>query len=701
MVLLSLLITESLAFTSIFKRFELWSFDARAQSVRADKLISDKVAVVLIDESSLKALEPAYGHFPWPRSAYADLLDFLSVGKPRAVVFDLLFSERHLDATRTRISQDDLSFINATEHHPYVVLAAQLFPDETLKFMKDSQVPELPKRFVGRYGIKSNLSSRADNNSYVIPIPGLWQAAAGIGIVNIPPDMDGVYRQVPLYQRYGDRVYPSLSIAPLIRLGRNTSLSDNARQWLNPDNHTNYLVNMYGKRHPYSISGLLSSWSNLQNGEVEKMLVNPMEFKDKYVFIGASAVGLDDIKSTAVSQITPGVMIHASVLSNLLSNDILKRVPSIYTLVLGILLALFASIFILYGQRWVLGYLLPVASLAVYVYAAFELFAHNYVVSIVEPVLLVLFSILLGSGYKAVTEGRDRRRVKHMFSQYVSSAVLDELLLKYQDHISAGDGTRQQVTILFSDIRGFTSFSENLPPEKVVELLNIYLGEMSSIIMRDGGTIDKFIGDAIMAFWGAPVISDDHADKAVTACLEMIEALYEVNRRLEEKGFEPLKVGIGLHTGYAILGNIGSENKLDYTVIGDTVNLASRVEGLTKQYGCPILLTEDTCDALSYQVPLAIIDAVKVKGKNIPIKLYAPPTGRDGRILDKAEAEMEISLIEQGFNYYLNKNWPAALSCYTKVQNPILADKYINRCQHYMEAPPESDWDGVFVHTSK
>jgi adenylate cyclase len=329
------------------------------------------------------------------------------------------------------------------------------------------------------------------------------------------------------------------------------------------------------------------------------------------------------------------------------------------------------------------------------------LFSHNYVISIVEPVLLVLASILLGSGYKAVTEGKDRRRVKHMFSQYVSSTVLDELLEKYEDHIRAGDGSREKVTILFSDIRDFTSLSENLSPEKVVELLNIYLGEMSNIIMNNGGTIDKFIGDAIMAFWGAPIITEDHADKALMSCTEMVEALVSVNNMLREKGFDNLKVGIGLHTGYAILGNIGSENKLDYTVIGDTVNLASRVEGLTKQYGFPVLLTEDTRAALSMEIPLGIVDAVRVKGKNIPIKLYAIPTDSGGRMLQGSAAEKEKELMEQGFESYLAGDWAAAIELYGKLQNPTLANKYISRCEHYLEQPPGEDWDGVFVHTSK
>jgi len=698
---MSLVITEILTHTSVFKRLELWSFDARAQAARADKTIDDKVAIVLIDESSLRSLEPAYGRFPWPRSAYAELLSFLALGKPRAVVFDLLFSERQLNSQQRTVSADDTAFVSATSHHPYVIQAAQLFHDDTLKFLPGSSLQVLPEPFARKYGISVHEHGGHDNNSFVIPMTGLWQAAAGIGIVNMDPDIDGVYRHVPLYKYYDGYAFPSLSISPLLNLGRNESQALLSQPLLNPENTSLYTVNMYGNYHPYSISGLFASWNSLQNGEVEKMLVNPGEFRDKYVFIGASAVGLDDIKSTSIRRLTPGVFIHASVLSNILSNDILKQVPGEYTLLLGILMATFALLLILYNHRWYLGYLLPVLAVMAYVYAAFVLYSHNYIVSIMEPVLLVMASILLGSGYKAVTEGRDRRRVKHMFSQYVSSAVLDELLEKYQDHIRAGDGTRQQVTILFSDIRDFTSLSENLSPEKVVELLNIYLGEMSGIIMKEGGTIDKFIGDAIMAFWGAPVISADHADKALSSCMEMVTALDEVNERLRSKGFEPLRVGIGLHTGYAILGNIGSENKLDYTVIGDAVNLASRVEGLTKQYGFPVLLTEDTRQALSLELPLGSVDAVKVKGKNIPIKLYAPPVDSGGRILDGDAAVSENRLMEQGFAQYLARDWGAAIDTYSRLQNKVLANQYIDRCEHYMAQPPVDEWDGVFVHTSK
>jgi adenylate cyclase len=221
-----------------------------------------------------------------------------------------------------------------------------------------------------------------------------------------------------------------------------------------------------------------------------------------------------------------------------------------------------------------------------------------------------------------VTEGREKRKVRKMLGQYVSPHMLSSLVDNREDILRAEVGAKENVTVLFSDIRGFTSISENEPPERIVSMLNQYFSLWSDAIFEYDGTIDKFVGDAVMALWGAPLRTEKHPEKALRAALEMRKRLPELNRRLNVEGFPEVKIGVGIHTGDAILGNIGSEKKLDYTVIGDTVNLSSRLEGLTKQYTCDILISEATYIRVSDLFRCEFVDSVKVKGKEQAVKVY-------------------------------------------------------------------------------
>ncbi|MDH5694425.1 MAG: adenylate/guanylate cyclase domain-containing protein, partial [Gammaproteobacteria bacterium] len=300
-------------------------------------------------------------------------------------------------------------------------------------------------------------------------------------------------------------------------------------------------------------------------------------------------------------------------------------------------------------------------------------------------------------------EGREKRRFKKMMSQYLSPAVLNEVVNKHEEFAHAEVGRKENVSMLFSDIRGFTNMSEHFPAEVVVEILNHYFSQMTDAIFLTQGTIDKFIGDAIMAFWGAPIRTETHAKDATLASLEMLERLKEVKIWLKEKKYPSLSIGIGLHTGDVILGNIGSEQKLDYTIIGDNVNLASRVEGLTKNYGCEILLTESTYNALAGFIPCRKVDLVRVKGKNKPIGIYQPlvnPT----RAGDKEfkVAELLAQQYQEAFTYYLEKKWEQVESILKTFPEDDYPTKIIlERCRSYkIEAPPD-DWDGVFTMTTK
>ena len=387
----------------------------------------------------------------------------------------------------------------------------------------------------------------------------------------------------------------------------------------------NYIINMYGidKVAPYSIGGIFASLQKIKQGELEDLLVNPEEFKDAIVFVGASAVGAKDLKPTPLSSNAPGVIFHVSLASNYLQNDFLTPPDRRITFLSIVLGAFLTPWMVFYSKRFFLRAVFPVLMLALYVGFSFLAFKSNVIVDAVPFTFSTVMSSFLSFGYVTFIEAAEKRRVSHLFSQYVSKDVLNEVLHNYKEYQKVSAGQKVELTVLFSDIRGFTTMSETTPPEKIVEMLNIHFSVMAGIILKHNGTIDKYIGDAIMAFWGAPVRTDNHAEQAVLAAQEMASAVKEVNDKLREKGFEPeVKIGIGVNTGIATIGEIGSEQKKNYTIVGDTVNLASRLESITKEYKTPLVFSEFTYEKIKHKIGGKLLGNVKVKGREQPVTIY-------------------------------------------------------------------------------
>jgi adenylate cyclase len=329
------------------------------------------------------------------------------------------------------------------------------------------------------------------------------------------------------------------------------------------------------------------------------------------------------------------------------------------------------------------------------------MFEQNIVLDMVAPTVSIIVAWMCTFAFLSITEGKDKKKIKRMLSQYVSPSILATLIDKSpKDILKAEVGTKENLTILFSDIRGFTSISERLAAEQVVELLNGYLSGMVDVIFEHEGTLDKFIGDAIMAFWGAPIKIDDHGLKAVLAALDMRRQLVIFNQGLVANGGFPIDIGIGIHTGTVILGNIGSEKKLDYTVIGDNVNLASRMEGLTKTYGSPILITESTYDEVKLTIPCRIVDMVRVVGKEQGVKIYEPLDMQHDTHNNKI-----VSISATGFDHYLKQNWEKAISCYIEIlslrEDDMVSKLFIARCEEYKTAKLPSNWDGIYTMLKK
>jgi adenylate cyclase len=306
-------------------------------------------------------------------------------------------------------------------------------------------------------------------------------------------------------------------------------------------------------------------------------------------------------------------------------NDFLKPPDRRITVVSMVLGAFLTTFVIFFSNRFFIRVAFPLALLSSYVGYALFAFKSNMMVEEVPFIFSTVTSSFLSFGYLAFTEAAEKRKVSHLFTQYVSKDVLHEVLHNYKEYQKASAGTKVELTVLFSDIRGFTTMSETTPPEKIVEMLNVHFTVMAEIILRHKGTIDKYIGDAIMAFWGAPVKMADHAEQAVLAAGEMLAALEKVNATLKERGFEhEVRIGVGINTGIATIGEIGSEQKKNYTVVGDTVNLASRLESITKEYKTPLIFSEYTYEKIKGKIKSRPLGSVKVKGREQPVTIYTP-----------------------------------------------------------------------------
>ncbi|MBB5020936.1 CHASE2 domain-containing protein [Desulfurispira natronophila] len=705
-VLLAVVVTVASWHSGGLQRLEWFTYDARMQQIRGETQTHPDIAVILIDEATLQAMNPVIGRWPWPRAIYSDLLDFLSLGEPRAVVFDILFSEYQRSMDEDEMGEDDEIFAWATMQQGNVIHAFQILQEEDDEIPAQVQQSRMPQEFANRFALPLKGDLPPLRNHTILPFTELYQGALGAGVVNMQADADGIFRRVPLAFNFDGEIYPALSLAPLIYTEERQIVRSQDGYHFNGrnipfDRRETFLPNYYGEFNAYSMGGIFSSLQAIIRGDMASVIVDPAEFHDKIVFIGASAIGLQDVKTTPLSPNTPGVYIHASVASNILMDDYLQPVAYNFTYIAIGLLALVSLVCVFLFQRLWLQVGLPALCIAAYVVLAWWQFGLGYAWDVIPPFTAGALSWFGGFAYLSFTESKDKRKVRRMLSQYVSPAILTEVVDRYDTIAKADVGTTENLTILFSDIRSFTNISEKMSASEVVDLLNIYLTDMCDVIFDYQGTLDKFIGDAIMAFWGAPIRIDDHADQALSAAMEMERRLPLVNEKLLAKGYPELKIGIGLHTGEVVLGNIGSERKLDYTIIGDNVNLGSRTEGLTKEFGSTILLTESTFAALTLDIPCAQVDLVRVKGKTQPIALYRPLAKPEDPTHIYEEAKRTAQLVHDGFEAYLHRNWEKAIECFASAPAHPSLDSMIDRCRRYQQAEPPADWDGVHTMQTK
>lgn len=551
----------------LFEPYELDSLNLRFH-LRGPRAPSSPIVIVGIDEDSFDELNLPW---PWPRALHARLVETVSRGRPAAIGFDVLFIEPSRFGP-----DDDRALAEAIERAGNVVLAA------AFTVVKD------------QYFTKRDLNP---------PLKAIREGATGFGFVNLPTDRDVFVRAVELSQRYQGTDQPNFDLL-LLQLAAKAGLPSKPL----PKN-SRILINYRGPAKTFPVV----PFHQVINGEVL-----PEVFAGKIVLVGATTPILHDVFPTpfATQGEMPGVEIHANVLETLLKGNALIRLPRWVWLLVAAAAGMLAVALTATTRPLLAAAILAEVGVgyAVVGFLAFVVF-NLWFDTIPGPLALVL-----GYGATVVRNFIQEQREKRRLSRYFSPDVIKEILSAKEG--AALGGSRRRITVLFSDIRGFTSISEKLAPEEVVDLLREYLTAMTEVVFRHGGTVDKFIGDSIMALYNAPFEQEDHAAQAVRTALEFQKATRALSERWEAKCGSPLRNGVGINTGDAVVGTIGSEQRLEYTAVGDTVNLASRLENITKEFEVPIILSESTYEEVKHLFPIRSLGEVAVKGKELPVKIY-------------------------------------------------------------------------------
>lgn len=681
--------------------FEARTWDMRERLFARPGAATSKVVTILLDQASLDWVKDVDGlGWPWPRELYSAIVDFCARGGAKALVLDVLFTE-----PSTYGVSDDQRLADSIRSNGSVV-GAMLLGSQMAN--ADSWPPSLPRPKLKIEGLDAWLAAERPASigfpRAQFPILELAPAYSLLANTDIPPDpADGVYRRVPLFGRFDGEVLPSEALAAYLTgdkgehhasIRRGAFVLDGRSLPIDADGRTVLRFRGPSLTHRHiSAQAVIQSEQQLLEGKAANL--DPTELKGAYVFFGFTASGLFDLKPTPMSGSYPGVEVNATMLDNLLSGDFERPLPTWAALLLIVVLGAAATLAVTLASgalKNALAYviLIPVAP-------AFGLgfYALGFWMPIVAPELAVLVSLAGSSLLNYATEGRQKRYIKGAFRQYLSPTVIEQLIA-HPERLELG-GERRELTIFFSDIQGFTSISEALSPEELTSLLNDYLTAMVDIIQDEGGTIDKFEGDAIIAFWNAPIDLPDHALRGVRACLRCQKALAELRPSFRARVGRDMYMRVGMNSGPAIVGNMGSRSRFDYTMLGDAVNLASRLEGVNKQFGTYTMISAATLRLIGDAFPVRELSRIAVVGRAEPVTVFEPmyPAEYEARRAD-------IESFGRGLSLYYDGAFTRAEEIFasTADRDPPAA-RYAERCRELASSPKEGGWKGVWVMTSK
>jgi len=710
---------------------ELKTLDARFLS-RGKIPTSNQVVLVTIDEKSLDEL----GRWPWTRVRMAQVLDALVKAEVKVVGFDIVWAEPDENSqlkVLTEIKQK-LTELKVANPNLERYIAKALQEADSDRILADS-LARSQRAVLGYFFHFSpressggqegpakemppltsfNLVKFTSEEAARVPvfeavhaevnIPVISQAAEGAGYFNIFPDPDGTVRWAPLVIKYQDRFYSSLSLAVLQKFQDNSPLALRIAEYgvdqvrlgkvsIPANEEGRLLINYRGPQKTFPHY----SATDVIHGRVPEKA-----FQGKIALVGATAIGIYDMRVTPFEHVYPGLEIHANVIDSILQNQFLYR-PNWATLVdilviavVGLILGGLLPRFKAHWGALVGGALfLSVLALGQYLFET-----QGVWMNLTYPSLNLVFIYLGVTGYRYMTEEKEKKRIRGAFQYYLTASVVEEML-RNPDKLKLG-GEKKDLTVLFSDIRGFTSISERMTPDGLVKFLNEYLTKMTDVVFKYDGLLDKYIGDAVMAVWGAPLDQPDHARRACLTALDMLDELHRLQKKWSAEGLPVLNIGIGVNAGPMVVGNMGSDRRFNYTVMGDSVNTGSRLEGLNKVYGTNIIVSQTTLEKVQEEFIARELDLVRVKGKGQPVKIF--------ELLSLVKtASTDQRALADGFHAalaeYRKRNWDKALEAFQKVLAQFPHDGpaklYLERSETLSKNPPPADWDGVYTMTTK
>jgi adenylate cyclase len=711
--LVAAVLAAAAAHLPLIDTWERRTLDVRVRAFARPERADPGIVAVVIDQKSLDTSKapPIDQSWPWPRDFHAVVLSYLLDSGARVVAFDLLFSEVSI-YTRRDAYDDDEQLARAGAGRP-VIHAASFTQEDAAR--ADTR---WPGGFLNQPFTRAVDAAQGETfNKATLPAEPILGSSRGLGWIGFEPDQDGICRSIRPAAPYAPsgsleaREVWALPLAIAAVLDRRievvpgrlagTRLTVDGRR-LPIDEDGRLLLRFHGGEgayRQYSFTTVLTSAKRAAAG-LPVTEARPDEFRDKVVIVGANAAGLLDLRATSMRAVLPGYVIHATALDNVLHGDSIRRPREPARVAVLLLLGAICGVLVTWypslrgGALVVSGLAVGFLGLALW---AFD--ARGVWLDVVPPALALLGAYGGASGASYLAEGRERRFLRAAFSRYLAPEVVEQLVAS-PGRLALG-GEIREMTVLFADVAGFTSLAERADPRQLVELMNECFTEVTRVIQRHGGTVDKFIGDAVMAFWNAPLPQPDHAARAARAAGELLQSVERLGHQWRERGLPPISMRVGVATGRSLVGNVGSQTKFNYTVMGDPVNLASRLEGAAKVYQTLSLVAGSTVEAARGAVSFRELDWLQVKGRSEPVAVFEVLRDGDARA-GAAEARARFAA---GLAAYRERRFADAVQAFqaavTSDPDDGPARELLERALGFMLSPPPAGWRGEHVLTEK
>lgn len=704
--------------TRFLRNLDLDLFDYKIQIANEDKIPSDDIIIISIDEVSLEALERQFGRFPWDRRVWREFIYFLMDEGANRIYFDMVFTEYTKPPLDGILNIDDDILFNATSSYSdQIIHGGQIINEPEREDNYQTLNLPLPKNVEPELFVLPNESGLSEFNKVLLPFDELLAVTSHVGSLDVVPDQDGIFRRIQPLRSYQNYYFKTLSLAPLIGYDDGFYYSPKKlifNETKMPLVDGQILINLNQNFINYSASSVFSTIQARNNGDKDPGFFKNGDFEGKDIFIAPTAAGLYDQKNTSFGRL-PGVFLHASILNSIKNKEFIKKADIFWARLISLLMVLIIAWIVIYQDNSLVKIMVSTAILFGYFVTAEQIFENYY---LWLPSGYILMTTIVGFAisfvYKTFYENKDKRFLKAAFKNYISPSIIEEIHASGELPKLGGDvGIK---TAFFTDIANFSSFSEQLSPEKLVRLINEYLTAMTGILLEEGGTLDKYVGDAIIAFFGAPQPQEDHAKRAARVAIKMQHKLGELREKWKSDTEEwpdlvtSMVMRVGINSGEILTGNMGAQGRMNYTMMGDDVNLAARLESSAKQYGILNHVSETTASLLDENFLMRKLDKIVVKGKTEPVTTFE----LIGFKQDSTESQLKlVEYYNTALDYFEKRSFQEALKCFKKSDeleslrfegivfkiNP--SQIYIERCQSLIDNPPREDWSGVFVLNTK